>query len=447
MNDLLPARRFLTERFPSGGTALLCAVSGGVDSMCLLDLTLRWAEERGADVLAAHFNHQLRGAAADRDEAFVRAYCAARNVPFFVGRGDAGALARREGLSVEEAARRLRYAFLEETARRAGAAVLTAHHADDNAETMLLNLCRGTGAAGLGIPPARGNIYRPFLELTRRELEAYARERSLPHVEDETNAEDDAARNLLRHSVLPVLKQINPRAVENMARAAGLLAEDDAALTAEAETLARSARDREDGVLLAWSALEGRSQSVRGRTVLALMERVCGRRRDLSAAHVRAALGLKPGRSCALPYGMTARNTGSALEIFRAPPVPLPLALAPGQTVRFGAWRVGLDTAAPPGAVSFRVALRGPAEVSAWRPGDRMTLLGGRGSRTLKRLFADAGLSPQERDRTPVLRIGGQAAAAPCLGADTAFSAGEAGALVIFYQEADYKKFTGGEAT
>lgn len=415
--------------------------------MCLLDLVLRWAADRDARVLAAHFNHQLRGAAADRDEAFVRAYCAARRVPFFAGRGDTSALAEREGLSAEEAARRLRYAFLEETARREGAAVLTAHHADDNAETMLLNLCRGTGAAGLGIPPVRGNIYRPLLELTRSELESYAQARGLPHVEDETNAEDDAARNLLRHSVLPVLKQINPRAVENMARAAGLLAEDDAALAAEAETLLRSAQVREDGALLPWAALDGRSQSVRGRAALGLMERVCGHRRDLSAAHVRAALGLKPGGTCALPYGMTARNTGPALELFRAPPVPPPLPLTPGQTVRFGAWCVGLDTAAAPGAFSCRVALSGPAEVSAWRPGDRMTLPGSRGSRTLKRLFADAGFSPQERDCAPVLRIGGQAAAAPCLGADTAFSAGEAGTLVIFYKEADYKKFTGGEAT
>ena len=445
MNELLPARRFLTEHFPAAGAALLCAVSGGMDSMCLLDTVLRWAAERDARVLAAHFNHQLRGAAADRDETFVREYCAAREVPFFAGRGETAALAARDGLSVEEAARRLRYAFLEETARREGAAVLTAHHADDNAETMLLNLCRGTGSAGLGIPPVRGNVYRPFLALTRRELEEYAAARGLPHVEDETNGTDAAARNLLRHRVLPVLREINPRAAENMARAAGLLAADSAALDAAALALADTAWAGPEGLRLDWTALRAAPESVRGRAVRMLMERLCGRRRDLSAVHVRAALELKPGASCALPYGMTAKNSGGALELFRLPPVPEPVELPPGGTVRFGAWRVALDAAGPPGAFSCRVRLDGAAQVTAWRPDDRMTLPGSRGSRSLKRLFADAGIPPEERDRTPVLRIGGRAAAVPGLGAE--LSAGDAGVQVIFYKETDYKEHTGGEAT
>lgn len=423
----------------------MCAVSGGVDSMCLLDTVLRWAAERDARVLAAHFNHQLRGAAADRDETFVREYCAARGVPFFAGRGETAALAARDGLSVEEAARRLRYAFLEETARREGAAVLTAHHADDNAETMLLNLCRGTGSAGLGIPPVRGNVYRPFLALTRRELEEYAAARGLPHVEDETNGTDAAARNLLRHRVLPVLREINPRAAENMARAAGLLAADSAALDAAALALADTAWAGPEGLRLDWTALRAAPESVRGRAVRMLMERLCGRRRDLSAVHVRAALELKPGASCALPYGMTAKNSGGALELFRLPPVPEPVELPPGGTVRFGAWRVALDAAGPPGAFSCRVRLDGAAQVTAWRPDDRMTLPGSRGSRSLKRLFADAGIPPEERDRTPVLRIGGRAAAVPGLGAE--LSAGDAGVQVIFYKETDYKEHTGGEAT
>ena len=445
MNELLPARRFLSEHFPAAGAALLCAVSGGVDSMCLLDAVLRWAAERDARVLAAHFNHQLRGAAADRDETFVREYCAARGVPFFAGRGETTALAAREGLSVEEAARRLRYAFLEETARREQAAVLTAHHADDNAETMLLNLCRGTGSAGLGIPPVRGNVYRPFLALTRRELEEYAAVRGLPHVEDETNGADDAARNLLRHRVLPVLREINPRAAENMARTAGLLAADSAALDAAARALADAAQSGPEGLRLDWAALRAAPESVQGRAVLLIMERLCGRRRDLSAVHIRAALELKPGASCALPYGMTAKNGGEALELFRLPPVPEPVELPPGGTVRFGAWRVALDAAGPPGAFSCRVRLDGAAQVTAWRPDDRMTLPGSRGSRSLKRLFADAGIPPEERDRTPVLRIGGRAAAVPGLGAE--LSAGDAGVQVIFYKETDYKEHTGGEAT
>ena len=165
MNDeteLKAARRFLHQRFPRGGR-VLCAVSGGLDSMCLLHFLCR---QEGFAVAAAHFNHQLRGAEADRDEAFVRDYCAAHAIPFAAGRGDTRAVAEREGLSIEEAARKLRYAFLRETAERGCDAVLTAHHADDNAETILLNLIRGTGSAGLaGIPQVRGNICRPFLQI------------------------------------------------------------------------------------------------------------------------------------------------------------------------------------------------------------------------------------------------------------------------------------------
>ena len=142
---------------------------------------------------------------------------------------------------------------------------------------------------------------------------------------------------------------------------------------------------------------------------------------------------------------MTAKNGGGALELFRLPPVPEPMELPPGGMVRFGAWRVALDAAGPPGAFSCRVRLDGAAQVTAWRPDDRMTLPGSRGSRSLKRLFADAGIPPEERDRTPVLRIGGRAAAVPGLGAE--LSAGDAGVQVIFYKETDYKEHTGGEAT
>lgn len=405
--------------------------------MCLLDFTVRWAAGRGIGVAAAHFNHCLRGGAADRDEAFVRDYCAARGIPFASGRGDTRALAARDGLSVEEAARRLRYEFLEEIrAQRGSAAILTAHHADDNAETMLLNLCRGTGSAGLGIPSVRGNVYRPFLEITRGSLEDYAAAHGLPHVEDETNREDGPARNLLRHRVMPILREINPKAAQNMARAAELLAAENAALDAAATELLERAEISESRASLPWAALRDPPEAVRGRAVLGLMERVCGHRRDLSAAHVKATLALEKGGECSLPYGLLARNSGAALEIFRAPPVPEAVKLTPGETVRFGTWRVTLNGEGE-GAFSYRLSLPGPLEVTSWRPGDRMKLPGSRGKRTLKRLLSDAGVSPAERDGLPVLRLGERPVAAPYLGVDLDFAAGEAGAQVTFYIEGE----------
>lgn len=405
--------------------------------MCLLDFTVRWAASRGIGVAAAHFNHCLRGGAADRDEAFVRDYCAARGIPFASGRGDTRALAARDGLSIEEAARRLRYEFLEETvARQHSDAILTAHHADDNAETMLLNLCRGTGSAGLGIPAVRGNVYRPFLEITRESLEDYAAAHGLPHVEDETNREDGASRNLLRHRVMPVLREINPKAAQNMARAAELLAAENAALDALAEELLAQAEVSQGRASLKWETLRDPPEAVRGQAVLGLMERVCGRRRDLSAAHVKAALALEKGGEYSLPYGLLARNSGAALEISKARPVPKAVKLTQGETVRFGAWRVALNGGGE-GKFFYRLSLSGPLEVTPWRSGDRMKLPGSRGKRTMKRLWADAGVSPAERDGLPVLRLGERVVAAPYLGVDLDFAAGEAGAQVTFYTEGE----------
>ena len=145
-----------------GVSRVLCAVSGGMDSMCLLHLVLHWGRAHGLEVRAAHFNQELRGEQADRDENFVRETCEAWGVPCAVGRGDTRALAQKEHLSLEEAARKLRYQFLEQTAQdQSCGVILTAHHAEDNAETMLLNLVRGTGIRGLaGIPPTRDRIAR-----------------------------------------------------------------------------------------------------------------------------------------------------------------------------------------------------------------------------------------------------------------------------------------------
>ena len=191
---------------------VLCALSGGRDSVYLLHRLLAWGEEYDLTVSAAHFNHKLRGVESDRDEAFVRGLCEAWNVPLYVGAGDVRDYANKYGMGIEEAARTMRYAFLEQTLGEIGGNVLaTAHHADDLAETVLRNLVRGAGAKGMsGIPPKRGNIVRPILLVTRKEIDEYVKLHDLPYVEDSTNALDDCTRNLLRHRVMPVLEQLNP---------------------------------------------------------------------------------------------------------------------------------------------------------------------------------------------------------------------------------------------
>lgn len=438
--DLSAAKAFLTElRGRAGEMQVLAAVSGGLDSMCLLHLLTTWGRERGLLVTAAHFNHQLRGAESDRDEAFVRDWCAAHQVPFVSGHGDVRVLAAERGLSLEEAAREARYAFLTEQKKLQSCAfILTAHHADDNAETLLLNLLRGTGLRGLcGIPPVREGIVRPFLQVTRTELTSYAAENDIPYVEDSTNALDDAARNVLRHQVLPVLKELNPRAVENMARTAELLRRDEEALTAALNALLVRAEIC-PGVSAALSVklLHAAPMAVRSRAVLAILTAVSGHEKDLTAAHAEAVLGLERGQ-LSLPYGVTVCRETDVLRFAKTAGVPESRSISPGETVCFGSWRVSLAVAGGTERVNLSFPCDAALTVTVWNAKDRFN------SRTLKRLWADRGVSPTERDALPVLRVDGQAAAAAKLQIrEEKFAPGryEQAARVIFYNTEENKQ-------
>ena len=437
-NELISARTFLRKYFPHGGK-VLCAVSGGLDSMCLLDFLCR---QKGFSVTAAHFNHQLRGGTADRDEAFVRSFCADRGIAFVSGAGDTRALAAREGRTIEEAARILRYDFLKETAKNGGFdAVFTAHHADDNAETMLLNLIRGTGSAGLaGIPQIRDNICRPFLRIGREKLEAYAAAHAIPHVEDESNGSDVPTRNRLRHQVLPVLEGINPRAVENMTRAAETLRREDEAL----ETLARRLAERhaaalpEGGVRMEASILEEAPAALAERTALHLLAAAAGGRKDLSSAHISTLLTLPEGGTANLPYGLTVRRRNGILTLTRREG-PLPRAeLRLNQPLRWGDYTLTLRDRPVGEGLALRSGTE-PLSVAPLTGAERLTLPGTRGgSRTVKRLCQDRGLDLAARQRLPGIFLGERLAAVWPLGTDAAFlPAGDACRFVTVESETE----------
>lgn len=216
------------DMFPKEGI-VLCAVSGGKDSMYLLDNLRELAPLYGFEVRCAHFDHRLRGAESDRDREFVKAYCKERGIPCYVGSADVAAYADENGLGTEEAARKLRYEFLEKTADEIGAKrIATAHTADDNAETLIMNLIRGSGLKGLcGIPPVRGKIIRPMLQITGAEVLEYLEDKGIPHVEDTTNEKDEYTRNRLRHRVITELRGVNQSFDENLIRCISLLREDE----------------------------------------------------------------------------------------------------------------------------------------------------------------------------------------------------------------------------
>ena len=239
-------RHFISvHHLPKAPTRLLVALSGGADSVALL-LILK---QMGYDVVAVHCNFHLRGEESNRDEQFVRNLCHEQSVELHVKDFDTENTAKAEGISIEMAARQLRYDWFEEmrTATEA-TAIAVAHHRDDNAETLLLNLIRGTGIRGLkGMLPQNGHIIRPLLEVSRQDLEDFLKKESQEFVTDSTNLETVYKRNKIRHEVLPLLRQLNPNIDQSLSLTAQRLAEAellyDHALTEIQESLVEHLHD------------------------------------------------------------------------------------------------------------------------------------------------------------------------------------------------------------
>ena len=192
----------------------LVAISGGADSVCLL---LKMIEE-GRSVEAVHCNFHLRGDESDRDETFVVSLCQRLGVPLHRVHFDTKEYAALHKVSIELAARELRYRYFEQLRQDIGAeAIMVAHHRDDNVETVLMNMVRGTGIRGMaGIRPVNGHILRPLLDMSRADIVAYLARKGETYVTDSTNLEDDATRNKFRHHVIPLLQSLNPKASENI---------------------------------------------------------------------------------------------------------------------------------------------------------------------------------------------------------------------------------------
>ncbi len=222
----------LTRNFLDGESAFAVALSGGADSVCLLKLASDYAKEKGMKVYSLHLNHMIRGNESDRDEEFAREISMKLGAEFISERLDVPAKAEKSGKSLEEAARDARYSFFAKAMKEKGIRILmTAHNANDNAETLLLRLVRGTSGSGMcGIPKVReieeGFVIRPILGVAKEEILAYLSERKIPYVTDSTNDDEAYPRNRIRKHVLPELQKINPSYLKSFERSMSLLRED-----------------------------------------------------------------------------------------------------------------------------------------------------------------------------------------------------------------------------
>ena len=425
------------QRMLEDTDTLLCALSGGADSVCLLHLLRRLAEEMGFRLEAAHYHHGIRGEEADRDRDFAAELCREWSIPLHQGRGDVPAYAEEQGMGLEEAAREMRYAFLRKTAQSLGRCrIATAHQAEDNAETLLLNLCRGAGLRGLcGIPPVREGIIRPFLPVTRAEILAYLEEYRLPHVEDSTNAREDTARNLLRHRVLPVLRELNPEFPKAALAAAQLLRQDEEYLCSLAEACLEPAPEGE--ARFSASRLAALPESVASRA-LRLGARRLGT--DLERKHVIALLELASGSGglarCALPGGLQASREFDLLRLSRSrdPDEPYDIPLTPGvwQTIPATGQRVCRGSAEDAANVHekfqifrFKNAnICGSIHVRSRKIGDTLRIAGRNCEKTLKKWMIEERIPALERDSWPVFADDLGVVAVPGLGTAERVSAG-----------------------
>lgn len=392
------------------GSSILCAVSGGADSMCLLHVLFSNREACGISVYAAHYNHSLRGEESERDCAFVSGYCRENGIPLRVGKGDVAAFADSHAVGIEEAARTLRYAFLDEAAAAFGCTVIaTAHNLEDNAETVLFHLLRGSSAAGLaGIPPSRGNLIRPLLGVSRAEIEAYLAQQNVPYVTDSSNLSDAYVRNRLRHQVMPVLTSINPAFGEAVLRTGELLRQDDDCLNTLAEDFIRRFYD---GSSLPTKELLSLHRAVASRVIRRLSPY------SLSKNHVDAVL--KAAESTERTFvdvpglRITVEQGRLSFQEQRIPDLPDTEILS-GQTVKLP--EAGLRIHSEFSVYGEKVnglfkpfclkcdEIYGRVFLTSRRPGDEIRLHGRGCTKSVRKLFAEAGLTQRQRALTPVLR-------------------------------------------
>ncbi len=294
------------------GDSLVLGLSGGPDSVCLFFVLLALKEEYDLSLHALHVNHCIRGDEADEDQSYVERLCADHKVPLKVLRIDIPALARQSGRGTEEEARLARYEAFEQYAKELDteerqARIAIAHNANDNAETVLFHMARGTGLDGMcGIAPKRDRIIRPLLEVSKQEIMGFLEEEEIPYCIDATNSEVCYDRNKIRHNILPELEEINPKSLEHITEMTNRLTEVAEYISMEARGLLEIAK--EDGDKLRKRSFATAPRVIASQALKEYLSRFMPQQKDVSASHIDAILGLlkeEGERQVKLPYKKT----------------------------------------------------------------------------------------------------------------------------------------------
>lgn len=408
----------LLHALPDGVSHIVVAVSGGVDSVVLLHLLQRISVSRPLSLTVAHLNHCIRPQG-EADARFVAQLCADLRLSCHIESCDVPALARRDKLSLEMAGRQARRGFLQRVAAaRCAGRVALGHHRDDQVETFLLRLSRGSGVTGLaGMAMDDGLWWRPLLACGRQQLLAYAASHRLAWVEDASNHDPDFVRNRLRSRVVPQLYKINPRFAERLGELTRQIrTEEDYWQQQVDDHFPAALLSADDGLRLSRDLLLAMHPAVRMRLLREGVRRVRGHLQGIEAIHLHALDGLignpRSQAQLDLPGCWAARRYGE-LWLREHPPVrqspyEVPLAV-PGDTFLPGGQTLRATLAETAGAesqdcVEFALErLPGDLYVRNWRSGDRLEPLGMVGQKRLKRLFSDLRIEHEERFLVPLL--------------------------------------------
>ncbi len=398
------------------GDRLLVAVSGGADSVALLHLLSRLAPGYPFELVVAHLDHRLRPESAT-DAEFVARLCGDLGVPLTVGEEDVAGNAVRLGIGLEDAGRRARRAFLEGAAREQGCrAILLGHHADDQAETVLFRLLRGSGVSGLAaMQPQCGPYLRPLLSFRREELREYLRRNRLSWCEDASNSDPAFSRNRIRHQLLPALAEYNPQIVDALIRLSRQAADEEIYWEGVSGAfLGRFGRQSEDGFEVPVEELVRLDRAERRRALRAFLARARGSLAGIEAEHIDRIDALlvanRPQADLDLPGMWVGRRYGRLLAAAERPgkidfEIEIP---GPGEYLLPTGERLGVvvgDDLDDDGVAALFAAgpLPFPLLVRSPRAGDRFRPSGMTGSKLLKDYFIDAKIDRESRQRTPVV--------------------------------------------
>ncbi len=398
------------------GDAVVVGVSGGADSMALLHLLYTLTPEYDLKLIVCHVNHGIRGEEALRDERLVTDYCAQLGIACEAVHVDVPALAQQKGLSIEECGRGVRYETFERLARPSGAKIATAHTLSDSLETMLFHLARGTGLRGLcGIPPVRGNIIRPLIDVTREEVEGYCARHNIPYITDSTNFLPDYTRNRIRGEVVPPLLSIHPAGAQAIGRTINAIREDERYLSELADEALRQSVlfDGFDAARLC-----SLPSSLRARAVASILRQ--------HSVSVRAGFIEKLSlmlceekAAITLTAGVSARIERGVLRIERQCNADLPDYLVPlseGVCTLFDKTQVEVKTMRDSDEDCLKKihpkllknmldydSIIGTAYFRPRREGDSIRLFGRGCTKKLKKLMNEQGVLPAQRAYVPVL--------------------------------------------